>query len=144
MQGATQSSWEQVRADEINGENVRAIEYSAYEAMVSVEADKIKYIILSEFADTKTIDIVHSTGPVNAGEISLFVLVSAGHRKQAIEACSKTVERIKEKFQSGKKKSLRTLLMSGDKLIPAKQVPFSLYFRKRLFLYFFDRLYEAQ
>ena len=34
----------QVRADEINGKKVKAIEYSAYEGMVKVEADKIKEI----------------------------------------------------------------------------------------------------
>ena len=93
----------QVRADKINGKKVRAIEYSAYEEMVRTEADKIKEIILSEFADTKSVDIVHSTGLVNAGEISLLVIVSAGHRKQAIEACSKTVELIKDKFPIWKK-----------------------------------------
>jgi len=93
----------QVRADEINGKKVRAIEYSAYEAMVKLEADAIKDTILSEFADARSIDIVHSTGVVNAGEISLFVLVSAGHRKHAIEACSKTVELIKVKLPIWKK-----------------------------------------
>jgi molybdopterin synthase catalytic subunit len=93
----------QIRADEINGKKVRAIEYSAYEAMVKLEADAIKDTILSEFTDTKSIDIVHSTGVVNAGEISLFVLVSAGHRKHAREACSKTVELIKVKLPIWKK-----------------------------------------
>ena len=93
----------QVRADEINRKKVKAIEYSAYEGMVKAEADKIKETILSEFADTKTIDIVHSTGIVKAGEFSLFVLVSAGHRHQAIQACSKTVELIKEKLPVWKK-----------------------------------------
>lgn len=93
----------QVRADEINGKKVKAIEYSAYEALIRAEADKIKDIILSEFTDTRSIDIVHSTGLVNAGEISLFVLVSAGHRKHAIEACSKTIELIKEKLPIWKK-----------------------------------------
>lgn len=93
----------QVRADEINGKKVKAIEYSAYEGMVIVEADKIKATILSEFEDAKSIDIVHSTGIVKAGEISLFVLVSAGHRHQAIHACSKTVELIKEKLPVWKK-----------------------------------------
>jgi molybdopterin synthase catalytic subunit len=93
----------QVRADENNGKKVKAIEYSAYEGMVRIEADKIKKTILSEFSDTKSVEIVHSTGIVNAGEISLFVLVSAGHRKQAIEACSKAVELIKEKLPVWKK-----------------------------------------
>lgn len=93
----------QVRADEINGKKVKEIEYSAYEGMVKVEADKIKETILSEFGDAKSIDIVHSTGIVKAGEISLIVLVSAGHRHHAIQACSKTVELIKEKLPVWKK-----------------------------------------
>ena len=93
----------QVRADEADGKKVKAIEYEAYEGMVKVEADKIKKTILSEFEDAKSIDIVHSTGIVNAGEISLFVLVSAGHRHQAIKACSKAVELIKEKLPVWKK-----------------------------------------
>jgi molybdopterin synthase catalytic subunit len=93
----------QVRADEINGKKVKAIEYSAYEGMVKIEGDRIKETILSEFKDTRSIDIVHSTGIVNAGEISLFVLVSSGHRHQAIEACSKAVELIKEKLPVWKK-----------------------------------------
>jgi molybdopterin synthase catalytic subunit len=46
---------------------------------------------------------MHSTGRVNAGEISLFVLVSAGHRHQAMEACSKTVELIKSNLPIWKK-----------------------------------------
>ncbi len=93
----------QVRADEINGKKVKAIEYSAYEGMVKVEADKIKETILSQFRDTKSINIVHSKGIVKAGEISLVVLISAGHRHQAIQACSKTVDLIKEKLPVWKK-----------------------------------------
>lgn len=93
----------QVRDDKINGKKVKAIEYSAYEVMVKAEADKIKETILSEFPDVKSIDIVHSTGIVKAGEISLIIKVSAGHRHQAIEACSKTVKLIKEKFPVWKK-----------------------------------------
>jgi molybdopterin synthase catalytic subunit len=93
----------QVRADNIGGKKVKAIEYSAYEGMVKTEADKIKETILSEFRDTHSVEIVHSTGIVNSGEISLFVLVSSGHRHQAIEACSKAVELIKDKLPVWKK-----------------------------------------
>jgi molybdopterin synthase catalytic subunit len=92
-----------VRADIVTDKKVRAIEYSAYESMVRVEADKIKLSILAEFNDVKTVEILHSTGVVIAGEASLFVLVSAGHRQQAIEACSRTVELIKEKLPVWKK-----------------------------------------
>ena len=88
----------QVRADEIDGKKVKAIEYSAYDEMVKKVADKIKETLLSEFTDVRSIDIIHSTGTVRAGEISLLVLVSAGHRHQAMLACSKTVELIKERL----------------------------------------------
>jgi molybdopterin synthase catalytic subunit len=93
----------QVRADIINGKIVKAIEYSAYEGMVRGEADRIKKAILVEFEDVRSIDIVHSTGIINAGQISLLVAVAAGHRKQAIEACSKAVELIKEGLPVWKK-----------------------------------------
>jgi molybdopterin synthase catalytic subunit len=93
----------QVRADISVGRRVKAIEYSAYEAMVSVEADKIKKSIMAEYDDLKSIKILHSVGIVKAGEVSLFVLVSSGHRHQAIQACSKTVELIKEKLPVWKK-----------------------------------------
>jgi molybdopterin synthase catalytic subunit len=93
----------QVRADEIGGKKVKAIEYSAYEEMVNVEAEKIRKTILSEFPDVKSIVLIHSTGIIKTGEISLLVLVSAGHRHDAIEACGKAVELIKEKLPVWKK-----------------------------------------
>lgn len=93
----------QVRADNIDGKTVKSIEYSAYESMVKAEADKIVTEILSEFTDAQSVDILHSTGTVKAGELSLFVLVSAGHRHQAIQACARTVELIKEKLPVWKK-----------------------------------------
>lgn len=93
----------QVRDDAINGKKVKAIEYSAYVEMVEAEAGRIINSVYSEFNDVKSIDIVHSTGVVPAGQISLFVLVSAGHRQQAFEACSKTVELIKQNLPVWKK-----------------------------------------
>jgi molybdopterin synthase catalytic subunit len=93
----------QVRADEIDGKKVKAIEYSAYEELVNAEAEMIKRTILSEFSDVKSIDIIHSTGVVKAGEISLLVFVSAGHRHQAMQACSETVELIKDNLPVWKK-----------------------------------------
>jgi molybdopterin synthase catalytic subunit len=93
----------QVRADVIEGKRVSAIEYSAYPEMVQTEAEKIKTEILKEFPDVRSVDIIHSAGLVKTGEISLAVLVSAGHRQQAFEACSKTVELIKANLPVWKK-----------------------------------------
>jgi molybdopterin synthase catalytic subunit len=93
----------QVRADEIGGKKVKSIEYSAYEGMVKIEADNIRKAVMSEFSDVTALDMVHSTGTVKAGEISLFVMVSAGHRNHAINGCSRAVELIKEKLPVWKK-----------------------------------------
>ena len=93
----------QVRADVKGIKIVKAIDYSAYEEMVMKEADVIKKAIISEFSDVGSVDILHSTGRVMTGEVSLLVLVSAGHRQQAMTACSKTVELIKEKLPVWKK-----------------------------------------
>jgi molybdopterin synthase catalytic subunit len=93
----------QVRADIIDGKTVSAIDYSAYESMVDAEVKNIVNLILGEFEDVNSVKIIHSSGVVKAGEISLLVLVSAGHRKHAMEACSKTVELIKDKLPVWKK-----------------------------------------
>jgi molybdopterin synthase catalytic subunit len=93
----------QVRADTDGIKKVIAIEYSAYETMVKAEADKIIKEINTAFIDVRIVRIIHSVGIVRAGEISLFVLVSAGHRRQAIDACSRIVELIKENLPVWKK-----------------------------------------
>ncbi len=93
----------QVRADSTDEKKVRAIEYSAYETMVKAEADKIIEKIYNSFQDVKHIKIIHSKGLVMAGELSLFVLVSASHRHQAFEACRQAVDLIKEKLPVWKK-----------------------------------------
>jgi len=101
--GGHSAFYGQVRSDESDGRRVKAIEYSAYEAMVKGEADKIKDEVMVDFSDARSVEIVHSTGVVKAGELSLFVLVSAGHRQHAIEACSRCVELIKERLPVWKK-----------------------------------------
>jgi molybdopterin synthase catalytic subunit len=93
----------QVRNDISEGRAVLQIDYSAYEEMVSSVAEKIKKTIMQEFQDILEIVIIHSTGTVRTGEISMFVLVSSGHRAAAISACQKTVELIKEKLPVWKK-----------------------------------------
>jgi molybdopterin synthase catalytic subunit len=93
----------QVRKDLSDGKFVKAIDYSAYEEMVVMEADKINKTILSEFDDVRSIEIIHSRGLVKSGETSLLVMVSAGHRDHATKACAKTVELIKEKLPIWKK-----------------------------------------
>ena len=93
----------QVRNDKINERTVKAIEYSAYDEMAEKEALKIKDIIMSAYSDVNDVVITHSTGIVKAGELSLFVMVTAGHRDQATRACRHAVEMTKENYPVWKK-----------------------------------------
>jgi molybdopterin synthase catalytic subunit len=84
----------QVRADEINGKKVAAIEYTSYEEMALQKMHEIREAIFEKYELT-CMHVYHSLGKVPAGEICLFVFTSSPHRKAAIEACSELVEKIK-------------------------------------------------
>ena len=84
----------QVRADEMDGTIVSAIEYSAYEEMANEAMDVIREKAFAQF-DLICMHIYHSVGEVKAGEICLFVFVSATRRKQVYEATEAIVNWIK-------------------------------------------------
>lgn len=87
----------QVRADEIKGQRVTAIEYTTYEEMAEDAFHEIREETFEKFEGLTCLHIYHSLGTVKAGEICLFVFVSAKHRKQAFDACQYLVEEIKQK-----------------------------------------------
>lgn len=84
----------QVRADEIDGKKVAAIEYTAYEEMALQNMHTIRKAIFEKYPLT-CMHVHHSLGIVAAGEICLFVFTSSAHRRVAMDACEETVERIK-------------------------------------------------
>jgi molybdopterin synthase catalytic subunit len=86
----------QVRADEIEGNKVVAIDYTAYEEMAEQSFYEIREAAFAKF-DLSCLHIYHSLGLVKAGEICLFVFVSAPRRKVTYEALAFLVEAIKEK-----------------------------------------------
>jgi len=84
----------QVRADEIEGKKVTAIEYTAYEEMALEKMHVIREAIFAKYP-LVCMHVHHSLGRIRAGEICLFVFTSSAHRKAAIDACTETVERLK-------------------------------------------------
>jgi molybdopterin synthase catalytic subunit len=84
----------QVRADEIDGKKVVAIDYTAYEQMALEKMHEIRESVFEKYPLT-CMHVYHSLGKVATGELCLFVFTSSAHRKAAIEACEETVERIK-------------------------------------------------
>lgn len=86
----------QVRADEIDGKAVTAIDYSAHEEMANQAIYEIREEAFEKF-DLTCMHIYHSLGMVKAGEICLFVFTSSVHRKDCFEATRFIVEEIKTK-----------------------------------------------
>lgn len=86
----------QVRADEIDGKTVRAIDYSAYEEMAEKAFHEIREAAFEKF-DITCMHIYHSKGIVKAGEICLFVFTSSAHRAMTMDATRYLVEEIKAK-----------------------------------------------
>ena len=84
----------QVRADEIEGKAVKAIEYTAYKDMANKKFHEIREAAFEKF-ELSCMHIYHSLGIVKAGEICLFVFVSSPHRKEVFDALHYIVEEIK-------------------------------------------------
>jgi len=84
----------QVRADEIDGKAVSAIEYTAYEEMANKKFHEIREATFEKFNLT-CMHIYHSLGAVKTGEICLFVFVSSPRRKEVFNALEYVVEAIK-------------------------------------------------
>ena len=92
--GAHQIFLGQVRADEIDGKTVSAIEYSTHEEMAEMAFHVIREATFEAFPLT-CMHIHHSLGTVKAGEICLFVFVSSEHREASNKAIVHLVEEIK-------------------------------------------------
>jgi molybdopterin synthase catalytic subunit len=86
----------QVRADMVNNKAISAIDYSAYEEMANAKFNEIREAAFEKF-ELSCMHIYHSLGPVNAGEICLFVFVSSPRRKVVFDALEYLVEEIKAK-----------------------------------------------
>jgi molybdopterin synthase catalytic subunit len=84
----------QVRADMIDKKQVKAIDYSAYEDMANKKFHEIREATFDRF-QLSCMHVYHSLGRVAAGEICLFVFVSAPHRRVVFEAMQFVVEAIK-------------------------------------------------
>ncbi|HLT51056.1 MAG TPA: molybdenum cofactor biosynthesis protein MoaE [Arenibacter sp.] len=85
----------QVRADIIDGAEVKAIEYTAYEAMANQKFHEIREAAFAKYP-LSCMHIHHSLGIVPVGGICLFVFVSSPHRKEVFGALHHIVEEIKK------------------------------------------------
>ncbi|MBI3448073.1 MAG: molybdenum cofactor biosynthesis protein MoaE [Acidobacteria bacterium] len=80
--------------DENRGRRVERLEYEAYAPMAESEMARI----IAEMRRRWTVEgiaIVHRTGRLEIGETSVAIAVAAPHRREALEAVSFAIDRLK-------------------------------------------------
>ena len=88
---------------------VSALDYEAWDERAAQELAVIGEEILSRWPVRK-VALLHRTGRLDVGEISVLVCCSAPHRAEAFEAARHGIERIKKDAPIWKKEAL----VSGD------------------------------
>jgi len=76
------------------GRAVEALEYEAFEPMALAEMGRIAAEIASDLG-VERLSIVHRTGTVTVGEISVAIAAAAPHREAAFDACRYAIEELK-------------------------------------------------
>ena len=94
------------------GRDVIRLEYEAYEGMAEAEMERIANE-LKERHDLIDIAIHHRVGPVEIGETSVVIAVSAPHRAAAFDACREAIDTLKQTVPLWKKE----LYVGGEEWI---------------------------
>lgn len=77
------------------GRQVSSLEYDAYPEMATAKMRQIGEEIRKQWPVDR-IAIVHRIGRLAIGEASVAIVISAPHRREALQACSFAIERVKE------------------------------------------------
>jgi molybdopterin synthase catalytic subunit len=75
----------QVRADQVELQKVKGIEYTIYESMANKILDE-QLDQLKSLYQIQHINVIHSKGFVAVGELSAILFITSAHRNQALEA----------------------------------------------------------
>jgi molybdopterin synthase catalytic subunit len=84
------------------GREVLYLEYHAYASMAESELAKIQRETLERYAISR-VAIVHRTGRLEVGEISVGIAVGAPHRAPAFDACRFVIDTLKHTVPIWKK-----------------------------------------
>ena len=87
--------------------DVTGLRYEAWDELAIARLGELTEE-LAEKWPVKKVAILHRTGDLGVGELSVVVACSAPHRADAFEACRHGIERLKEDVPIWKKESLVT------------------------------------
>lgn len=94
-----------VRADEIDGRRVRAIEFSAYREMAEPALRELVSRVAAESLARREgeggpvrVHLEHALGEVAVGEAPVVIVVGTGHREEAFSICRGILEALKKEI----------------------------------------------
>jgi molybdopterin synthase catalytic subunit len=93
--------------DHSDAGSVTGLDYEAWEELAERRLREISREILDRWPESK-VALLHRTGRLGIGDVSVAVACSSPHRAEAFEACRHGIERIKEDVPIWKKESLAT------------------------------------
>jgi molybdopterin synthase catalytic subunit len=88
--------------NENEGRPTISIQYEAYGPMAEAEMARIVLRIEEEWPDAR-LRLQHRAGRLEVGEVSVAVVATAPHRREAFEACRAAIDRIKTSVPIWKK-----------------------------------------
>lgn len=92
--------------DENRGREVLYLEYQAYEEMARSEMERLAEVARGR-EGVSNVAIVHRTGRLEIGEVSVAVAVAAPHRAEAFETCRFVIDTLKRTVPIWKKEVFR-------------------------------------
>jgi molybdopterin synthase catalytic subunit len=84
---------------------VTGLAYEAWDELATRRLEELAEELLSSAGATK-VAILHRTGELAIGDISVVIACSAPHRAEVFEACRRGIERLKADVPIWKKESL--------------------------------------
>lgn len=88
--------------DHSRGEKVVGLEYEAYESLALKQMEKIAATAHARWP-LRALAIVHRTGYLKVGELSVAIAVACAHRGEAFEACRFAIDTLKKTVPIWKK-----------------------------------------
>jgi molybdopterin converting factor subunit 1 len=71
------------------------LEYEAYAEMAEPVLESIAGEAMARWPAIRAVSIVHRTGRLEVGEVSIVIAVAAGHRQDTFDACHTIIDRVK-------------------------------------------------
>ena len=88
--------------NENEGREVLRLDYEGYEAVAVKEGEKVIAEASEKFNLVRAVG-VHRVGPLEIGQLAVWIGVSAAHRAEAFDACRYIIDEIKHRLPIWKK-----------------------------------------